>query len=85
MGRTGLVSEDYDKRVTVFPKISSSLALLGLPILNPALLPAWLAQQVLGRNVFDKAFAYQYTVTGTWNEPVVELVRTRKRQDDNPE
>ena len=85
VGRTGLVSEDYDKRVTVFPKISSSLALLGLPILNPALLPAWLAQQVFGRKVFDKAFAYQYTVTGTWNEPVVELARIRKRQDDGQE
>ena len=84
VGRTGLVSEDYDKRVTVSPKISSSLLLLGLPILNPALLPAWLAQQFFGRNIFDKAFAYQYTVTGTWNEPAVDLARIRKQQDDSP-
>ena len=86
VGRTGLVSEDYDKRVTVSPKISSSLLLLGLPILNPALLPAWLAQQFFGRDIFDKAFAYQYTVTGTWNEPAVDLVRIRKQQqDESPE
>ena len=85
VGRTGLVSEDYDKLVTVFPKISSSLPLLGLPILNPALLPAWLAQQIIDRNIFDKAFAYRYTVTGTWDEPVVELVRVRKQQDDGGE
>ena len=82
VGRTGLVNEDYDKLVTVFPKISSSLLLAGLPLLNPALLSAWLAQQILDRNVFDKAFAYRYMVTGTWDEPVVELVRVRKRQDD---
>ena len=84
-GRTGLVSEDYDKRVTVLPKISSSLPLLGLPFLNPALLPVWVAQMLLDRNVFDKAFAYRYTVTGTWDEPVVELARTWKRQGDSRE
>ena len=81
-GRTGLVSEDYDKRVTVLPKISSSLPLLGLPLLNPALLPVWAAQMLLDRNAFDKAFSYQYTITGPWDEPVVELVRTRKRQEE---
>ena len=70
VGRTGLVSEDYDQLVTVIPKISSSLPLV----------PIWIAQKILDRNVFDKAFAYQYTITGTWNEPVVELVRTERRQ-----
>ena len=88
-GRTGLVSEDYDKHVTVIPKISSSLPLLGpallsTPLLSPALLSAWFAQKIFDRsNVFDKAFAYRYTVTGTWDEPVVEL--TWKRQSDDRE
>ena len=74
-GRTGLVSEDYDKHVTVIPKISSSLPLLGpallsTPLLSPALLSAWFAQKIFDRsNVFDKAFAYRYTVTGTWTSP----------------
>ena len=85
VGRTGLVSEDYDKRVTVIPKISSSLALAGLPLLNPVLLPVLLAQKFIAPNVFDKAFAYRYTVTGTWDEPVVELARIRKRQGDGQE
>ena len=75
VGRTGLASEDYDQLVTVIPKISSSLPLL----------PIWLAQKILDRNVFDKAFAYQYTITGTWDEPVVELASTRRRQDDGSE
>ena len=74
VGRTGLVSEDYDKLVTIIPKISSSLPLL----------PLWLVQQILDRNVFDKAFSYQYTVTGPWSEPVVELAQTRRRQSDDP-
>ena len=70
VGRTGLVSKDYDQLVTVIPKISSSLPLV----------PIWVAQKLLDRNVFDKAFAYQYTITGPWDEPVVELVKTEPRE-----
>ena len=70
VGRTGLTSKDYDQLVTVIPKISSSLPLV----------PIWLAQKLLDRNVFDKAFAYQYTITGPWDEPTVELVKTEPRE-----
>ena len=70
VGRTGLVSQDYDQLVTVIPKISSSLPLV----------PIWIAQKLLDRNVFDKAFAYQYTITGPWDEPAVELVKAEPRE-----
>ena len=72
VGRTGLATEDYDKLVTVIPKISSSLPFL----------PIWVAEKILNRNVFDKAFSYQYTITGPWDEPEVELVRARSREED---
>ena len=72
VGRTGLLTREYDQLVTVIPKISSSLPLA----------PIWLAQKLLRRNVFDKAFAYQYTIGGTWDTPEVELVRTHRRDDD---
>ena len=72
VGRTGLEAEDYDQLVTVIPKISSSLPLV----------PLWLAQKILDRNVFDKAFAYQYTIAGPWSQPSVELVKTRSRNED---
>ena len=70
VGRTGLESKDYDQLVTVIPKISSSLPLV----------PIWIAQKLLNRNVFDKAFAYRYTITGPWEEPVVELAKTEPRE-----
>ena len=70
VGRTGLVGKDYDQLVTVVPKISSSLPLV----------PIWIAQKILNRNVFDKAFAYQYTITGPWDEPAVELVKSEPRE-----
>ena len=68
VGRTGLVDGDYDNLITVTPKISS-----GLPFV-----PIWMLQKLLDRNVFDKAFAYQYTVTGPWDEPAIDLVRTQR-------
>ena len=72
VGRTGLVIKDYDQLVTVTPKISSSLPLV----------PLWLAQKLLDRNVFDKAFSYQYTIGGAWDAPEVEFVKTQKRTDN---
>ena len=38
--------------------------------------------EILNRNVFDKAFAYQYTITGPWSQPSVEFVKTRSRDGD---
>ena len=75
VGRTGLVSQDYDKLVTVTPKISSSLPLV----------PIWVLQKILDRNVFDKAFAYQYTIAGPWNDPAIELVRTERLPESGDE
>ena len=72
VGRTGLVHRDYDQIVTITPKISSTLPLV----------PIWLAQKILDRNLFDRAFAYQYTIAGTWDEPQMELVRTASPQQD---
>ena len=75
VGRTGLADKDYDQLVTVIPKVSSSLPLV----------PIWIAQKILDRNIFDKAFAYQYTIAGTWDEPEIDLVRTERREDGQQE
>ena len=72
VGRTGLVHRDYDQIVTVTPKISSTLPLV----------PIWLAQKIIDHNLFDKAFSYQYTIGGTWDEPDIELVHAERREDD---
>ena len=32
------------------------------------------AEKVLNAQIFDKVFAHRYTVTGTWDEPIVEKV-----------
>ena len=71
VGRSGFVNRDYDKRVTVIPKVSSILPLV----------PIWIAQKIFDSNVFDEAFSYQYTITGPWDEPLVEFVRAEPRED----
>ncbi|MDX1434935.1 MAG: AsmA-like C-terminal region-containing protein, partial [Gammaproteobacteria bacterium] len=64
-GRTGLVAEDYDQLITVTPKLSESLPLM----------PIWLVEKAFQKELFNKLFAYQYTVTGSWNAPSVTRVR----------
>ena len=70
-GRAGLVDRDYDQTMTVVPKLSSSLPLV----------PLWLAEQVLDRKLLDPAFAYRYSVSGSWDDPVVERIRSRAEDD----
>ncbi len=64
-GRTGLVAEDYDQLVTVTPKLSQSLPLM----------PIWLVEKALQTELFNKLFAYQYTITGSWDAPSVTPVQ----------
>jgi uncharacterized protein YhdP len=60
-GRTGLADEDYDQLMTVTPKLSESLPLM----------PIWLVEKAIQRELFNKMFAYQYSITGSWDEPSV--------------
>jgi len=69
-GRTGLIDHDYDEIVTVTPKLSKSLPFA----------PVWLAEKLLRKKVFDRSFAYQYTVTGAWDDPIVAPVADEPRE-----
>lgn len=60
-GRTGLADEDYDQLMTVTPKLSESLPLM----------PIWLVEKAIQRELFNKMFAYQYSITGSWDKPSV--------------
>ncbi len=71
-GRTGLVDRDYDQIITITPKLSSSLPLA----------PIWLIEKMLNRQMFDKAFAFQYVVTGSWEDPVVDRVAVESTAKD---
>lgn len=79
-GRTGLAGKDYDQLVTVTPQVSDSL-----PVASALFGPAGAgvgAAIFLGKTLFkelpeqlDKMLSRQYTITGRWNDPVIEQTR----------
>jgi uncharacterized protein YhdP len=70
-GRTGLADEDYDQMMTVTPKLRESLPLM----------PIWLVEKAIKRDLFNKLFAFQYSITGSWEQPSVTRIVAEK---ENP-
>lgn len=78
-GRIGLASRDYDQRVTVVPQLSNTF-----PVASALFGPVGLgvgAAIYLGGQVFkgipesvDKMFMEEYSITGSWEDPVVEQI-----------
>ena len=70
-GQANLAEQTQDVRVTVRPAVSNSVA-LGVTIVNPiAGAATFLAQRVLG-DPLSRLFSYQYHITGTWANPLVD-------------
>lgn len=79
-GRTGLIDKDYDQIVTVTPQFSDSLpvasALFG-PIgvgVGAVLFLAGELFESIPRQI-DKLLRYQYSVKGSWDDPVIEKIQ----------
>lgn len=81
-GRTGLAAHDYDQIVTVMPQISGSLPIAGA-LFGPvgigigALI--YLADEMFSseKKNTDTMMSYQYTITGSWKNPVVQKVKEK--------
>jgi len=67
-GRTGLADEDYDQVITVTPKLRESLPLM----------PIWLVEKAMSQDLFNKLFSFQYSITGSWEQPSVMPIVTHK-------
>lgn len=81
-GSADIKQETQDLRVLVLPEVNAGLASLGYAALvNPAIgLGAFVAQYIL-RNPMRELLSYEYRVTGSWDDPVVESVRREMRSD----
>lgn len=83
-GRTGLADKDYDQIVTVTPQISDSLPLAGAAF-GPVGIGVGAVVYLMGEmfdsfhNNIDKILSAQYTITGSWNDPVVEKIKEKTR------
>lgn len=72
-GTVNLIGETQDLKVRVQPAIGETVA-TGVLLVNPLIgAAAWVMNRVFG-NPLDKAFAFDYTVTGAWTDPKVEKV-----------
>ena len=79
-GRTGLAKRDYDQIATVTPQLSDSF-----PVASAVFGPAGIgvgAAIYLGKKLFksipdqiDRILSKQYTITGSWEKPVIEPVK----------
>lgn len=81
-GSADINRETQDLRVLVLPEVNAGLASLGYAALvNPAVgLGAFIAQFIL-RNPLRELLSYEYRVTGTWSDPVVQSVKREMRSD----
>ncbi len=77
-GDINLDNETQNLRVRVQPALGSSVALGTAALVNPvAGVAALIAQKVL-QNPVDQIFAFEYAVTGSWEDPKVEKVSAAK-------
>ncbi|MDT8385709.1 MAG: YhdP family protein [Gammaproteobacteria bacterium] len=77
-GRTGLAQQDYDQLVTVTPHVADTLPVLGFLTATPQVGAAILAFQKLFQPNIDDVTRNQYTITGSWNAPQIDKVKTAR-------
>ena len=84
-GRIGLVAQDYDQLVTVTPRISETLPLIGALALTPQIGAAILFVQKVMEPQINKATQVKYSITGPWTAPqIVKLKRPKVESSDSP-
>lgn len=78
-GRIGLATEDYDEIVLVTPKLSSTIPVLGLAA-GPQVAVGLFLTEKLFRKKINKLSVTRYSVTGSWEKPLIEKIE----QDEIP-
>lgn len=82
-GVVNLVEESQNLRVNIQPRLEDTLALAGAIIGGPVVgIGTIIANKVL-KNPIGQAASFEYSVTGTWGEPVITKLK-RPVQDTTP-
>ena len=74
VGSTNLVTEQYDQVMTVRPGLGNTLPIIGALAGGPAGAAAGLALQGLLQKPLGEASQVQYTIRGSFSEPLIEPV-----------
>lgn len=73
-GRTGLRAHDYDQQVRVVPHVGNTLPVVGAVVGGPVGAAAGFAVQGLLGSGLNQAASARYSITGSWDKPVMTLV-----------
>jgi uncharacterized protein YhdP len=74
-GKTGIINRDYDQVIRITPKFRHTLPLLGAVAASTTVGWGLLLLQNLFKTAIDDAVEVQYHVTGSWDDPKIELMR----------
>jgi len=81
VGRAGLAARDYDQSAVVSAKVGNTLPIAGLVLGGPPVAAALLVfSQIFKKPLKDVGQVF-YSVTGSWDEPVVDSVNSQKFAD----
>jgi len=84
-GRTGLINRDYDQVIGVIPKFRQTLPIIGAVAASTTVGWGLLLLQNLFKKSIDDAVEIEYKVTGSWDDPQIELIKAvDENQKDLP-
>jgi len=73
-GSTDLVNQQYDQVITIRPGLGNTLPIIGVLAGGPIGAAAGLALQGLLQGQIAEATRVQYSIKGSWDDPVIEAV-----------
>ena len=84
-GKTGIIDRDYDQIMRVTPKFRQTLPILGVVAASTTVGWGLLLLQNLFKKSIDDAVEIEYKVTGSWDDPQIELIKAvDENQEDLP-
>jgi uncharacterized protein YhdP len=84
-GKTDIIGRTYDQIMVVTPKFRQTLPLIGVVAVSTPVGWGLLLLQNLFKKSIDEAVEVEYKVTGSWDDPQIELIRAvDENQQDLP-
>ena len=85
-GQTGIKTRDYDQLIRVTPKIRQTLPIIGAISAGSTVGWGLLLLQNLFKKSIDDAVEVEYKITGSWDDPQIELIKAvDENQQELPE
>ena len=74
-GETDIAKREYNQNVKVTPKVRQTLPVLGAVTAGSTVGWGLLLLQNLFKKAIDKAVEVEYQITGSWDDPQIELIK----------